>query len=249
MKLKLVLVVVSWGFCLTMTAGDQSPRGETLFECDFANNRELRGWLDVAHWKTTDFKNSMPQSDKYKVVTDNGETYLKTQSMFGLTSLLKKELLVDESIDWIELKVTLRKPLKDGYLAQIALTSRKTPAGNDGGAFWRGQKDSGFLAQGYQYDLQYANFIFWQKAGRRVRMSAVKPPFNLLVAVEKWATWRLIYKHHVKELWFYRSEEEQKPFIIQRGVDLTGVTLNSVWISSWGTEYMDVKVLYGKKEE
>ena len=215
---------------------------ELVFKSDFSHNKELKGWYDVHKWLPQNKQKNSPAAKWYKVVSEKNEVFLRTSTMFGLSSLFKSPLKVDDSIIEIELRVKLRKPRQDAKIISIALTSRKCPSGNNGSAFWSGRQESGIIAQGYQHSIQYVNLIAWMKDGLRVHMSPIKPPFNLLAKVGKWVVWRLVYNHPVKQLRFYRSLNDKEPFIVQRNVDLSGVTLNSVWLGAFDTEYSQVEV-------
>lgn len=204
---------------------------------------ELHGWFDVHKWNPKNRTVNTPKAEWYHMVTEDGQTFLKTEEvMFGISSLLKNPLLIDDSVVEIELTVTFRMPAKNNHLAGIALSSRTSPAGSDGSPFWKGHKDSGIMAQGYQHSIQHANCIAFQKEGRRVFMSAPLPPFNLLQKTDDWVTWRLLYRHPEKILCFYRSLDEKTPFITQRQVDLSGIVLRSAWIAAWGAEYSEILV-------
>ncbi len=233
---KIPFLISSCMCFLSATAADVSSEGELLFKSEFAQNKELKGWTDV-------YQKSPPKSEWYKVEDVGGESVLKTaEVLFGISHKLKRDLLVDESVVEITLDVALRKPTPPkGHQVGIALSSRDTAAMDAGGPFWKG-KDSGVMAQGYNYDDQSANFIFWQVEGNQTRMHPSRQPFNLLPEAGKWTTWRLVYKHRQKELWFYRSAKDNEPFMIQRRVDLSGVALGSVWLCGWSTEFMDVSV-------
>jgi len=208
---------------------------ELVFTSDFANNRGLKGWTDV-------HQNTPPNMEGYQVVAGD-EVYVKTPPvLFGISHRLGREIVIDSTIVDVMLTATLRKPETDGgHQIGIALSSRDSTAQDAGGPFWKG-RDSGFMANGYHHGIQKANFICWQVEGARTRLHPSREPFNLLTGTGEWVTWRLVYKHKEKELWFFRDASEQSPFMIQRNVDLTGVGLSSVWISAWGTEFKEVTV-------
>jgi hypothetical protein len=241
---KLLPQLIFLFFCsIYLYAEDLSETDEKIFQSNFSQNNKLIGWFDVHKRKKENARKQTINPEWYKVIRENGVTFLRTKTIFGISSLLKSALSIDDSLDELELLVTFRVPQKNNQLVRIALTSRRYPAGIDGGGpFWIGHQDSGFMAKGYQYDIQYVNIIAWQKYGRQVWITAQKTPFNFLQKTGEWITWRMVYKHQLKELWFYRDDKEKIPFIIQRNVDLTGITLNSVWISANGTEYLNIRV-------
>lgn len=236
-KLFICFLLISTGLLNADDAGTK----KLVFKSAFEKNPELKNWYDVHKWLPQNKEKDSPDAKCYKVVTENSETFLRTSTMFGISSLLTPKITVDDSLLEIELLVTLRRTEK-GRQAQIALTSRREPAGSNGGAFWTGRQDGGIIAVGYEHNVQHANFIAWQKDGRRVQMLVQKPPYNMLSSRETWTTWRLVYNHKEKLLCFYMNNQDEKPLIVQHNVDLSECILNSVWLGGWNTEYLDVEI-------
>lgn len=232
-----------------LTSANAAVSRELVFKSDFNKNTGLKGWYDVHKWLPKNRNADSPKAEWYKVVSGKGGAFLRTSTMFGISSLLKPAVKIDDSVLEIELRVKLRKPKNDASLISFALSSRKNPAGTDGGPFWTGRPESGIIVKGYQYDIQYVNLIAWLKSGLRIHMSPIKPPFNLLTDVGKWVTWRLVYNNTEKQLSFYRNGSEKQAFIVQHNVDLSGVTLHSVWLGSYGTEYSQIEVYCTRQQK
>ena len=236
MNFKIILSILSVWFCSNIWGDVKSEGFELLFKSDFFHNKELNGWTDV-HQK------SPPNSEWYQVIdASDGESFLRTKEiLFGISHPLKREILIDDSILEVKLTVTFRKPLPPkGWPVIIALSSSETTAQDAGGPFWKG-KDSGIMVVGRHYNLQESNLISWQLEGERVLMHPFRKPFNFLEA-GKWTEWRLVYKHQEKELLFFHDRNDEKPFLIQHNVNLSGSMLSSVWISAWETEFKSVSV-------
>jgi hypothetical protein len=223
-----------------LNAEDKALR-KLVFKSDFDKNTELGNWYDVYKFLPQNKEKNSPDPKFCKVITENNESFLRISTMFGVSSLLSPEITIDESLIEIELLVRLRHTEK-GRQTQIALTSRREPSGKDGGAFWTGRQDSGIIAVGYDHNVQHANFIAWQKDGRRIQMPVQKEPYNMLDSREIWTGWRLVYNHQEKLLYFYKGTQDAEALIVQHNADLSDSVLNSVWLGGWGTEYLDVKI-------
>lgn len=221
-----------------------------VFQSDFANNRDLKGWEDV--WCQAGTKKVRP--DLYSVVEENGEVFYRVNKfqgkhiMFGLSHKLDKPITVDDNLLQIRVEVTLRKHKGNTALqAGFALSSLVRLEGNQGQAFWRG-KDSGFLVMGNDYKEHVTgNKLSWQKDGAVSILHPPKKPCNFMTDLEKWLRWKVVYLHPEKELRFYRDAADETPFLVQRNVDLSGVVLQSVWLAAFGNEYKDVQVFVTTK--
>jgi len=249
--------------CLNSGAEDLK---RIVFKSDFHKNLELKNWYDVYKVLPQNKGKDCPDPKFCKVLTENNETFLKMYTMFGISSLLNSNetflkmytmfgissllnspVKIDDSTVEIEFLVTLRRTEK-GRLAQVGITSRKEPSGNNGSAFWDGRHDSGIVISGYDSNIQYSNFIAWQKDGNRVQMFVQKEPYNILADRDNWTTWRLVYSHIDKTLSFYKDTKDVKPAIVQHKVDMSDVVLNSVWLGGWGTEYLNIEVYVKQKK-
>lgn len=223
---------------------------EAFFQSDFVADPALKNWRD-AWWQNA---GSKVRKEAYEVVTENGETYLRSKKMdgkyifSGIQSPLKKDLVVDDKVKEIRMSVVLRKRKGHiSYMPSFALTSNTAPDSSRGMPFRRGN-DSGFQVTGNDYNYHFAgNYLSWQKNGDDVTFLAPKKPCNFLTALEKWITWTLVYDNQAKELRFFRNEGDKEPFLVQRNVNLNGTTLKAVWLIALCTEYKDVKVTVSYK--
>lgn len=214
-----------------------SGKEEILFQSNFAENREMKGWTDVR-------QNNPPEKMSYKTVVTEGCVILQTpKNLFGISHGLSRPVMIGSSLKRITLRVILRQPetVPAGWQMGIALSSRSTVARDAGQAFWKG-RDSGILANGYVHSLQMPNFIACQVEGRQIRATRIRPPFGLLKQRGQWNVWTLIYDNEKKEILFYQDADASAPWVTLHKTDLSGVMLNSLWLGAWGTEYKNITV-------
>ena len=212
-----------------------------LLECDFTQGSTTADWTDV-------HQHTPPDPEKYAVAHDGDGNFLRTAPVyFGISHRLARPLVLDDKVARLTVQVSFRQPREHrGHPIGIALSSRETVAKDAGQAFWK-LRDSGFLVNGYSYSLLNANWLCWQRDGRQVRAPKAQTPHNLLLALDAWTTWTLVYDHGARRLDFFNDAGAKTPCHSLYGIGLDGVELNSVWISAWGAEYRYVKVTVESK--
>ena len=233
------------GFLCALTyfasAGEQ-----VAFQSNFSENQTLKGWHDI--W---DQRGRKPvRAEYYQVVTENGETYFRTNKTkqgrwlsWGIWHRLGSSgIPVDDHIQEIRIEAVLRKKAElINYTVGIGITSNQWC--DQGRTFIQGKQDSGIEIIGNENPKhQKINKISSKIEGFMTTLTAPREPFNFMLKTGEWQTWKLIYDHEKKEVKFYRSPEETKPFLIQRDVNLKGIILQSVWISGGTAEFKSVKV-------
>ena len=214
---------------------------EVLVDCDFSAGATTQGWTDV-------HQHTPPRGQDYVLATETDGTFLHTAPIyFGISHRLSRPLVLNDKLVKVTVQVTFRQPKEHrGHPIGIALSSRETVARDAGQAFWK-LRDSGFLVNGYSHSLLNANWLCWQRDGRQVRAPKAQSPHNLLLALDTWTTWTLVYDHCAHRLDFFADATASMPCHSLYGVGLDGVELNSVWISAWGAEYRSVKVTVESK--
>lgn len=221
--------------------------GETIyFQSNFAANKTLEGWDDV--WSQRGRK--PVRSDYYQVVTENGETYFRSnKSKKGIPlhwgiwhPLGRSGISVDGRILEITVEAVLRRRKEVGNtVIGFGLTSDRWC--ERGRAFIPGKQGSGIEILGNENSkYQDGNSICSKKAGAMTKLTPPREPFNFLLKADEWQTWRLVYDNVNKEVKFYRSLGEKTPFLVQHDVDLNGIILQSVWISGGCGEFKNIEV-------
>ena len=96
-----------------------------------------------------------------------------------------------------------------------------------------------------------SNFLLWRVDGLSHAYSERKGflPDNKPV----WHTWRVVFDRDAGTLALYTGEGGTTPVLVQKGVDLDGVTVHSLWLNGAGTnapeadcylDYDDLTVTY-----
>ena len=232
---------------VAVLAGFASAGEQVYFQSNFAENKTLKGWNDI--W---DQRGTRPvRKDLYKVVTENGESYFRSEKnangkllpLWGIWHTLGKSgITIDNKITEIQVEAVLRKKsVNKNYQVGIGITSNRWC--DTGRVFIAGKQDSGIEILGAESPIhQKLSSISTKVSGSMTTLVPPRKPFNFLVKVDEWVTWKMVYDNVNKEVRFYRSAEEKTPFIVKHAVDMNGVVLQTVWLSGGAAEFKSVKV-------
>jgi hypothetical protein len=231
-------LTVAWNF---LQAGEQ-----VWFRSNFTANTTLQGWDDI--WSQRGRK--PVRSDYYQVVTENEETYFRSNRQqdgrllqWGIWHPLGDSgLLVDEKILEICMEAVLRKKKEVGNtVIGFGLTSDRWC--ERGRVFVPEKLGSGIEILGSENaKKQEINSICSKIQGAMTKLTPPREPYNFLLETDVWQTWRLVYDNVNKEVKFFRSIKEKTPFLVQHDVNLNGILLQAIWISGWCGEFKDVEV-------
>lgn len=240
-----------FGCLLAVFAVTLAAKEEVLLQSDFAANRTLKGWIDMAHASPPHIYAEMSpkNSEQYKVVSENGNAFMRTAPIyFGISRKFSKPVTIDGTVKSITLKVTLLQPKKEaGHTITPTLSSRVTVVHSTGQAFEQ-EKDSGVYVSGYGHNSQMSNYVGYRVDGKEIiRSSPPKSPYNLLSGWDQWETWTLVYDNQKKTLEFFGSADSAGPRTVLYNVKMDGVTLNCLWLPAWGACYKNVRVTVERK--
>ena len=211
----------------------------TLLDVDFSAVENLAGWTDVS-------QKNPPNPNNYYV--KEGALATAPTEFFGLSHPLRKPLVISEDAGRIVVECTFLQPQESrGRTISVALTSRATTCPYNGGAFWPGKEDSGFLAAGNVYGIQSANHLSYMREGRQITAFAPRTPFNFISGTDNVWTWRIVMDTAERSLRLFTSNDADKPAAEIYGVNLDGEELKALWVSSFGTRYFKIKVLQIKE--
>lgn len=239
-------------FFLTLavcTAFSISAAEELLFQSNFKENRDLKGWFDISNGYIQGVPQSKPtKALKFgKTAEVNGEIILQAESSaWGMSHPFSKPVLVDDNLKTITLKIVFRQiPKAASSVSEFALTSRKQPAATNGGPFWVG-RDGGFSIRGYSYSAQAPNFIYFRKDGTDSKKYRSTAPYNMFprTVLKEWTTVVLTYDNEKKILSY---DCDGVASLVYHNVDLKGVELNSCFVSCNLNEYKSIQVFCVKK--
>ena len=227
--------------------GSMFAAEQIVFKSNFAENKTLKGWNDI--WDQRGIK--PVRSDYYKVETVNGETYFRSEKtkngkllpLWGIWHILGTSgITVNDKVAEVEIEVILRKKAEyKGYHVGVGISSNRWC--ENGRAFNAGKQDSGIEVLGNENPAhQKLNSISSKITGSMTTLLVPRKPFNFLLSLDTWNTWRIVYDNMKKEIKFYRSADEKEPFIVKHEVDLNGVVLQTVWLSGGAAEFKSVKV-------
>lgn len=207
---------------------------ETVTELDFTKEFELKKLF--VHGKELPIP---AYTGNFVLEKEAGGQFFRFKNIiWKLGAKLKTPIEVGDKTLSVEIYSEMRqKPKKQVYFT-LVLTSKELPDLEGNAAPFRKGLDSGFEAGGYDAGDQAANRILWRKDGMDYLYEAPKPPFNFVSKegnAGSWIAWRLVYSHPEKTLSLF-IEEEKEPRVVQRNVDLTGITLNSLYFGAWSIE-------------
>lgn len=189
----------------------------------FENEKQLKNWRMSQKPIFDDPK----YKEKFSIKTEGDKKFLHTSGAWGyFGTALKPAVKIDNSVEKIEVIVEMRNA-KGPNIMSFAVSNEPHYFTNP---FRKGGRGSGFYIKGYQYGNN-SNLIKFRKEGEEVICRASVAPFNFLASSKnhKWVRWKLTYDHAKKQLEFTRDGENE-PSLIQREVDLTGVSLRRIFL-------------------
>jgi len=210
-----------------------------LFDDDFQSSQSLDGWKDIFGKSGEDLSSS-----EISVDSEGGNYFVRASTGFGETALLGSPLTIDDTISTVTIQTRIRNSAS--IQGAIGLTTRTAPEGSAGFLFK--STDSGFYALGYQYNGAHTNLIAWQNdPASDPDATGTAYTGALLSAVNTWNTWKLVLDVSAQTLSIYLNDSAT-PAMVEDGVDLHGVTLNSLWVrngsGSQTVDYDDIQVSY-----
>lgn len=221
-------------FPMVCVAAAICDAGETvLVEQKFENEEGLN------HWHTSQKPIFKDPKYQFSIQEEDGVKFLHTSNPLHLGTLLQPAVKVDDSVLRLEVVVEMRNA-KGANPLSFSVSDEPHYFENP---FRKGARDSGFYIQGYQYGNQY-NFLKWRKNGEEIFCRPSVEPLNFLPpAMEhRWVTWKLVYNHAEKQLEFWRGDEPN-PFLVQHGVDLSGITLKRLFLKCGSSDYRSAKAI------
>lgn len=209
-----------------------SAASKTIFEWDFTKGKRLDSW---------NYFNTMPSEENFKFEQDDTGSYLASSALYGMSHQFSEPVIVDDRLKKLEVMVTLRQPQSPAHIISLAVSSRQAVCPSSSWPFER-RMDSGILAAGCGFNSQSHHYMYWQKDGSEViRTIGGLSPRNLS-AWGQWVTWRLVLDHEAKSIACYSSLEPERPKMILHGTDLSGIVLQSVFLSGLFAQYKQLAV-------
>ncbi len=192
----------------------------------------------LAEWRTSQKPVFKDPRYKFFIQEEAGRKYIHTTHPMHFAVMLKPAIKVGDNLKKISISVELRNAPGANILS-FSMSDEPYYFENP---FRTGARDSGFLIQGYQHGNN-SNLLKWRREGEEVVCRPSVQPYNFLArdGNHKWTVWKLVYNHAEKQLEFTR-ENETKPFLIQHGVDLTGITLKRFFLKCGGNDYRSAKI-------
>ncbi len=213
---------------------------ESVAELDFTKDFDFKKLF--VHGRPITQIDRFEGTDYYTQRKEGEEQFLRIENIiFPVGVKLDTPIEVGDKTAKIVISTEMRQKSHQLIVFSLTITSKELPDRIGRSGPFRENLDSGFGVGGYSADVQSVNRIFWRKEGMDYFYNAQKKPFSFMNKEEKsgeWMEWRLVYNHVEKTLSLFSLGKEE-PHLIQRNVDLGGVTLYSLFFGArtsknWG---------------
>lgn len=199
---------------------------KTMVNVDFSKTRNLNGWQ---YWDKKGF-----QTD-FKL--EKGILTTSPKVLGGLIMTLPQPVKIDNTLKKVIFQVVMKPKRTPAHIIAYSLSTSKGPCPGYTAPFHNPGEGGVRFAVCY-FNSNRHQSIHLRKNGREViRTRPYLKPFNMTKA-EQWCTLTFTIDNVNKRLTTHSSIGNS--FSLQKA-DLTGMTLNSLFISGMGTSYKSVK--------